>query len=616
MKKFLIIVSIISLLSLQLGVVSVYANRTVRPKADYSNKLLRDINKTEEEKVPDKKLEEVIEKVEEIEEVEEEIKVRPKADYSNKLLKDTNKTEEEKAPDEKLEEVIEEIEEVEEEIEEAQEEEIEEIHENINEKNIREVRAAWISYIEYAENRPGYSIMIRGQKEEVAKANIVETFRDLKSIGINTIVAQVRPFCDAIYPSELSPTSLHISPTPSGGKQGDEITWDILQYMIDVAHENDMEIHAWFNPYRVASNNNLDLLADNNQAKIWKLMTGNEANDFTQEFRQSNGSLGLSLNPARDEVIDYIVEVVKEVVENYDVDGIHFDDYFYPTLDESFDGQAYAEYIADGGYLDRNNWRLANVSKLIKKTYDVVHSETAKNKNLVFGISPQGNVSQNYNSQMADVRRWTSEPGFIDYITPQIYYGFKNSGAPFTETVDEWAQMIALDNVSLYVGLPAYKIGTTDSWAGAVGSEGYNEFITNSQILQRMILKIRSEQRINGYTLFDYRSLFKPVDSIKSKILKEREELKSLNMDFPNVNFSLETYALNNSNFTMEWALLDDWQYFQCTDNMDLTLHTEKILMSKGLKVRFIAEPFKEILFVIEDGEIKVSIPEVIKELE
>ncbi len=464
-----------------------------------------------------------------------------------------------------------------------------------------EMRAAWISYLEYSEVRAGYNTLLQGQTESQAKANIDEAFDNLASIGVNTAIVQVRPMGDAIYPSKLSPRSIYVSPKDAANrKQGDDPGWDPLQYMIDAARSRDMEIHAWFNPYRVATNRDLSLLADNNQAKIWY----QAGSDCTLEFPREDGNMGLSLNPAREEVMDFIADVVDEVIDNYDIDGIHFDDYFYPTLNESFDGAAYKEYTDAGGQLSQRDWRFENVTRLVKKVYDTVH---ASDKDLVFGISPQGNLGNNYLTQMADVKLWSSKPGYIDYIMPQIYFNFQNQTAPFAETADLWAETVTEPSVALYIGLGAYKIGVYDRWAypGNDAHPAQTEWMTENEILKRMIAKTRSVEKIGGFTIFDYRSLFKPLASIRHKVLGEIEALKILTVGNPDVTFSLikNPYILTGSNSTMEWALLNSTTYTPCTNDMDLSAYEEGIKAANGFKVRYIAKPDKEIVFRIAQAE-------------
>ena len=143
------------------------------------------------------------------------------------------------------------------------------------------------------------------------------------------------------------------------------------------------------------------------------------------------------------------------------------------------------------------------------------------NPDCLFGISPQGNVDINYNGQFADVRTWVSEPGYVDYICPQIYYGYRNGTAPYAETVALWDSMIKVDTIKLYVGIAAYKVGTVDTWAG----EGKNEWIDTTDILARMVKTARKAEHYGGIVIYSYESLFGDV-SEQMKI--ERNNLKKV----------------------------------------------------------------------------------------
>ena len=215
-----------------------------------------------------------------------------------------------------------------------------------------------------------------------------------------------------------------------------------------------------------------------------------------------------------EEVIDFVCEGVKEILP-YNVDGIHFDDYFYPTTDSAIDCN---EYI-NSGYDNLQQFRLDNVSKLISSVYSTIKSYDS---NILFGVSPQGNIDNNYNSQYADVNRWCREDGFIDYIAPQIYYGFNNQTAPFSETVNKWEDIITNSKIKLIGGLAGYKIGRVDTYAG---SNGQNEWIEENDILKRQVEVLSKTQNYGGIIIYRYSSLFSD-DS--DKIKKEVEALMPL----------------------------------------------------------------------------------------
>ena len=196
------------------------------------------------------------------------------------------------------------------------------------------------------------------------------------SLGLNTVIAQVRPFGDALYRSSLFPWS-HLCT----GVQGQDPGFDPLDVLLTEAHARGLSLEAWVNPYRLRSSASMPpAIAENsllNTHPEW-VCTVNE---------------GAYLNPAIPEAADYVVQGVAELVQNYAVDGIHFDDYFYPTTDPSFDE---AEYAASSSGLSLEEWRRENVNLLMRQVYDAVK---AQDPTVRFGVSPQGNMDNNYNSQ-------------------------------------------------------------------------------------------------------------------------------------------------------------------------------------------------------------------------
>lgn len=362
-----------------------------------------------------------------------------------------------------------------------------------------EYRAVWFSYLDI-------SGMLKGQTESVFRKNIRSAFQKISDLGCNVALVQVRPFGDALYESDYFPWSYLCT-----GTEGKDPGFDPLDVMINEARDLDLEIEAWVNPYRIRlSNNRNNALCSENIASQWE----DEEEDYVIRY---NG--GIYYNPARPEVRELIVDGVRELAAHYDLDGIHFDDYFYPSPDDSFDSTAYKEYKSGGGSLGLGDWRRENVNILIRDVYAAIKAEDSS---IRFGISPQGNTSNNYNSQYIDVDKWLSNKGYVDYICPQIYFGFNNASSPFTQTVALWNSKIKVSGISLYVGLSPYKIGLTDTWAG---SSGKNEWVTDSSILARQVQSARDYKKYGGFALFRYASLFAPDSSVKSQVEKERNAL-------------------------------------------------------------------------------------------
>ena len=366
-----------------------------------------------------------------------------------------------------------------------------------------EVRAIWITYLELAP-------IMQGRSQSQFTASIAEMFDNCANYGINTIFAHVRPFGDALYQSDYFPWSYIAT-----GVEGQNPGYDPLEIMLREAHSRGMKLEAWINPYRVRHDKKYPLSAGN-QAKIW--LDEGSANVAT------NGTY-IVYNPASKQTRDLIVNGVREIVRNYNVDGIHIDDYFYPATltewDKTFDTSSYNAYKSAGGNLSHADWRRANVATLIKAIYSAVKSE---NPRVLFGISPQSSVYNNYNAMYFDVQSALANTGYCDYICPQIYFGFENGTQPYHETLVQWDNMIRVPGVKLYPGLAVYKAGAADSWAGA----GKAEWQQNNNIIARQVEDARACGNYGGFALYRYDSLFKPDSSVKSHIAREAANLEDI----------------------------------------------------------------------------------------
>ena len=295
-----------------------------------------------------------------------------------------------------------------------------------------EWRAVWVSYLEWA--RMDFS------SEEAFRTAAAELLDNSAALGLNTVIAQVRPFGDALYESSLFPWS-HLCT----GTQGQGPGFDPLDVLVTEAHGRGLSLEAWVNPYRLKSSAAMPpSIADTNLMNThpeWCCTVGD----------------GVYLNPAVPEAAAYVVQGVAELVEKYAVDGIHFDDYFYPTDDESIDAEQYAAYVNETEEpLTLHEWRTANVNALIAAVYSRVKEA---NENVQFGISPQGNLENNEMIN-ADVYTWCAQAGYIDYVCPQLYYSFENEALPFETALQNWCALKRLPSIKLYIGLAVYKAGT------------------------------------------------------------------------------------------------------------------------------------------------------------
>ncbi len=351
-----------------------------------------------------------------------------------------------------------------------------------------EMRGVWISYIELSmENEDDKSQKRFTEKfEEIAE--------NCKNFGLNTLVVQVRPFCDALYKSEIFPWS-HILT----GEQGNNPEYDPLEIVCRICKEKELDIHAWVNPYRISRNETPRNLSDINPYII-------------------NSNIGIEtestviLDPSSEEAQKLIIDGVEEIVKNYDIDGIQFDDYFYPEDIENIDEMQYQNYVSTVGEdncMTLENWRKANVNMLICNTYRRIHS--IKN-DVVFGVSPQGNIKNN-DKLYADVVSWCTCKGFVDYICPQIYFSTENPALTFEDSLNSWSELDFDKDVKLYVGLGGYKAGSDDD-AGT--------WLNSNSILSDEYDILKSNDKVNGFMIYSYASLNTEQTMVEMNNLKER----------------------------------------------------------------------------------------------
>ena len=357
-------------------------------------------------------------------------------------------------------------------------------------KKEEETRAIFVSYIELNK-------YIKGNDYEISKRNIRKIIKNIKRLKCNTIILQVRSASDAIYKSNIYPMSLNIVNT-----EYDDY-YDVLDYFIKESHKSNVKVIAWINPYRIRTTCDKTTITEKNPA--YKYLD-------TDIVYINNG---IYYNPSKQETEDLIVKGVEEVL-NYDVDGILFDDYFYP--DNNIDKKDYEEYIKNNEFIEEKNYRLNIVNKMIKRVY-----KTCKNKNIKFGISPDGNIDNNYNKNYADVKSWLKSNEYIDFIMPQIYYGFYNSTRDYIKVTKEWENLIENKDIELYIALAFYKVGMEDKYA----KSGFNEWIDNDNIIMREILLSRNLKNYKGFSLFRYENIFNEEIYTKTSI-KEIENLKKI----------------------------------------------------------------------------------------
>lgn len=364
--------------------------------------------------------------------------------------------------------------------------------------NHSEVKGVWISYIELAD-------VLQGQGAEGFRSGIGEIFDNCVSLGINTAYVHVRSHGDAYYRSELFPWTKY-----AAGAIGKDPGFDPLKIMIEEAHSRGISFQAWINPLRVCGTSQI---SGYKGYPVYTFATGSGmAGKYAVDV---NGTY--YLNPAYDEVTKYIAEGAAEIVSNYDVDGLHIDDYFYPTTDASFDSSAYKS----SGAASLSDFRFANCDRMVSELYSAVKSA---NPSALFSVSVQGRIENNYTQLYADVRKWCTTPGYLDMMIPQIYYGFENSAAPYQSTLNDWEALGVKGGIPIVAGLSVSKVGCEDKWAGS----GKYEWINNSDIISRQLAAAKKCQSYGGFALYSYRSVFSPESSVSAAVNKEISALKEL----------------------------------------------------------------------------------------
>lgn len=339
----------------------------------------------------------------------------------------------------------------------------------------KEIKSVWFTYYELSE-------LTENNDASHFKKTVSQIFKSLAKSGFNRVTVHVRPFADAFYKSDYFPSSSYCF-----GSQGSEMPYDPLEIMVEAAHKQGLSIEAWVNPYRVSSKNDFSDLCESNIALEYK---------DTDKLIVCDS--GIYFNPASGEVKELIVNGIREIAEKYAVDSICFDDYFYPSSDKSIDEDLYNAYKKNGGKASLDDWRRDNVSEMVSSVYKTIKNV---NSNITFGISPASNIENDYSSLYADVEKWAASDGYVDYLCPQIYFGFQNESQPFMTTVKKWIEMSKCD---LFVALPLYKAGLEDEFAG---ENGKNEFTENNNIISRQVIYLSKLDKISGFYIFSYSSI-------------------------------------------------------------------------------------------------------------
>jgi len=320
----------------------------------------------------------------------------------------------------------------------------------------RELRGAWVSTV-YNLDWPTAKSYGNSEQQKLEYAAMLD---ELQAMGMNAVFVQLRPAADAFYPSSLVPWSAYLT-----GIQGQAPDYDPLAYMIEETHKRGMQFHAWFNPFRAGMSTDTSKLADNHvwlRHPEWIVVSGGKP----------------YINPGVPAARQHIIDTILEVVKGYDVDGVHLDDYFYPSSGTFNDDETFRTYNG-AGIADKADWRRDNINRFVKELGEAVHRAKPS---VSYGISPFGvwrNVKADptgsdtsasvsaYDSMYADVRTWIKS-GWIDYVAPQVYWSMTFQVARYDKLVDWWANEVKGTGVALYIGHSPYKLGTKEAgWQSA-----------------------------------------------------------------------------------------------------------------------------------------------------
>jgi len=360
----------------------------------------------------------------------------------------------------------------------------------------RELRGVWVATVGNIDFPSKQGLGAAAQKAELTAILDV-----LAVAGLNAIFFQVRPESDALYSSTLEPWSRYLT-----GTQGKDPGYDPLAFAIKEAHARGIEVHAWLNPYRA-------------KASLSSTAVAPHVSITLSQYAYPYGSY-LWMDPGAKAVEDHVVQVVLDIVKRYDVDGIHFDDYFYPYPDGTTfpDAKTYAAYQAGGGTMSRADWRRDNVNRLVKRLGQEIPKVKA---HVRFGISPFGIYRPGYPPGIsgldqyaeiyADPPLWKKQ-GWVDYLAPQLYWPSTQTAQAYGPLIEWWSKQPAADRYT-FAGNYLSKLGSSSAWS-------VEEFRT-----QVALSRGQRQHNSLGNIFFSY----KPLGSDTGGIVKVfRDELYAL----------------------------------------------------------------------------------------
>jgi len=388
---------------------------------------------------------------------------------------------------------------------------------SIKSENTPHLRASWIATVLQL-NWPKSTPIFTADRIATQKKELIAILDEAINMGMNAIIFQVKPNADAFYRSNILPWSTYLT-----GTLGKDPGYDPLDFIIKEAHKRNLKLHAWLNPYRVSMDTSKETIH----------MLENTPPEAPKSVYSSHQDwIGIAwdrfvLDPGIPTVRFWIEEVVSELVSNYDIDGIHFDDYFYAESTDSLlnDEKTYLAYGT--AFSNKADWRRNNTYLLIKQLSKKIK---ALKPHVEFGISPagvwrnkkndpSGSDTQvghpNYDAAYADTRRWVQEE-LIDYIAPQIYWPLARKVASYDVIAKWWANVVRPTKTRLYIGMALYKVGKYDALEPDWSIDG------GIPEIKRQLDLNESIPEIQGSILFRQGSLQEPETQKVAEYIKKR----------------------------------------------------------------------------------------------
>ncbi len=316
--------------------------------------------------------------------------------------------------------------------------------------------------------------------ERAFRAKVQILMENIKADGFNTVLFQVRPFADSFYKSEYYPLSYFVS----GSYANQEVDYDAVQIFVEEAHKAELAIHAWFNPMRCMTVNQIEQITGEWKITEWysHLGDGGQYTDYMFKATDAGGTARLYLNVGYEEVRQLIIDGVGEILDKYNVDGVFMDDYFYPEevrKNTDIDATSFANRTDGSATVDK--YRRNNVNTLIRGIYSKVKSY---GESYIYGISPNGDISHAYLEESADIYTWCANEGYCDVMYPQFYYGMMHGSCSISALMQKWTNTIKNDKIKLVPVLTLHKAGNADQWAvtdiGKAEWQNYSDIVLES----------------------------------------------------------------------------------------------------------------------------------------